>query len=365
MNEFEQIENYLNGSMSASEHAEFEKLMEQNKDLKSEVLLQEQMNDVLLDKFLLQEKAFMQNFNYQQQTTGWYKYLFAGLSVLSLLSIPFFINTRQEADKVEQQLIVEKNNLVSDNNEKNPQEEIQVPIVVENKVVKTSPLPIKITSKEEITVSEKVDFPSITPKNKEIVIVPKKEEVVLTTIINQEIVKTSKQEIDIIKEDPCKTIKMNLSFEITKSCKNEETGEILIKAKSTYEYSLNQERFSKQSNYSHLTKGNYIIEIKDENNCVEEHEVFVGEKQCIEAPVYSFSESVEGGFEFSLLQNQKPYFLTIISKRGEKVFTKQIENSEWWDGTNLSGDKLLSGYYIVLIQFEGETVIKGSITVLP
>lgn len=365
MNEFEQIENYLNGSMSASEHAEFEKLMEQNKDLKSEVLLQEQMNDVLLDKFLLEEKAFMQSFNYQQQTTSWYKYLFAGLSVLSLLSIPFFINTQEKVE--EQPRIVEKNELVSEKNEIIP-EEIQVPIVVKNKVEKTTPSAIKTIPKEEKTVSEKVVSSPTKPKTKEIVIVSKKdkkEDVVPTTIINEEIVKTSKEEIDIIKEDPCKTVKMNPSFEITKSCENEATGEILIKTTSTYQYSLNEERFSKQSNYNYLAKGNYIIQIKDENNCVEKHEVFVGEKQCIEAPVYSFSESVEGGFEFSLFENEKPYFLTIISKRGEKVFAKQIENSEWWDGTNLSGDKLLSGYYIVLIQFERETVIKGSITILP
>lgn len=304
MNEFEQIEKYLNHTMSISERLDFEKLMEQNKNLKSQFLLQQEVNELLLDKFLLEEKQFIKDFMAQQpKSSNWKKYVGLASAVFLIVGVGafFYEPSKKEVKKME------------------------YPIKPINNIVQ------KV---EKINVS--IDTIHKTQNNHAIVenILPSKKQDKTNDIVEFSQDKTINNQSN--------KIVIYQEYEVGKDTILPEKPKIVIHQKYEIEKSTNAPFVEKKENKTS----------KEEKNQIED-------------PVYSFSESIQGGFEFTLFENQKPYYLRIISKKGEEVFAKQIENTEFWEGMNMKGQKVPQGYYIVFIEFEGEQIIKGSITILP
>jgi len=158
---------------------------------------------------------------------------------------------------------------------------------------------------------------------------------------------------------PCVTLSAEL--EIIASCQEETNGEIhVLDQNENYTYSIDGEQ---STDFLSLSAGSYLLEIKDQNNCLTQKEIYIDQKQCVSHD-YIFNKAFDSEVNFHL-KEENGTIRIIHVKTGREVIHLLFDNGEpsSWDGQDSQGISTPTGYYLVLINYQSGENVKGTLTI--
>jgi len=350
---FDDIENYLNGTIENREA--FELAMTLNPELKQKVQVTELANNLIIENRLLAVEELVKN-QANKPAFSVKKWL-TGLGLLSLIGATlFFLSVDKEIkpaqqtnqNPVKQDIKIEekKSSDINPSPEENQNKKKETSVKVESKLPETN------------IIHENKDFQVISPTK--------------TDTVKQEVGKFEKQinlkpaepKIDL-PVDPCKNAAITISTTIKESCYGQENGYLQIVSieggTEPYQKTLQNSVNEDVSNYTQLASGKYKLSITDKNGC-KKTQSFVVENRFCEIDD-SFNPSL--GETWNIPSFTEIGILTIRNSAGNIVFEKEIPASETliWDGKNKNGE-IETGYLLFFIQYKSGSKQKGSVTLV-
>ena len=159
---------------------------------------------------------------------------------------------------------------------------------------------------------------------------------------------------------------VTLDAEITKaSCATTNDGSILLSVNGgTPPYFFSWSNSELTPSIYDLSKGNYIVEITDNNNCEFKRKYFVGEVgECLNIPTV-FTPNGDGNNDTWVIRNIENYetvFIQVINDTGIPIYTS--DNYNPWNA-EVDGIKIKDGVYYYIIVLDGETSFSGPLTII-
>jgi len=156
---------------------------------------------------------------------------------------------------------------------------------------------------------------------------------------------------------------------INPSCKGKSDGSIII-AKNLVAGGAQPYKFSVGSGFKSLPafydleQGNYMVSVMDQNGCISEQSVELGEKSCTENKDYSFNPDVEN-WKIPSFENGNGA-ITITDKTEKILFKSNLPKGQSleWNGKALTGELLETGTYLYLTESEQGEIRQGYIVIL-
>ena len=351
---YSQIEKYLNKELSVDDRILFENRIASEPDLANQLKEMQEAHLLLLDKFLLDEKEMMKQFEYKStvdsknKTSKWW---FGGfLLITGVLTLLFLTPQKKESIKATSQTksttdIVD----LADENSNVAKESIK-PVVTEKEKNRVSnieqSLPPIDSNKQTSALIDSIPLPSITF--------------------------SSKKEKDQ-KAGNCDTSTISVLTTRLKPCQELSNGQLTIISISggspPYSIKWNNDSTNNDSTLINLKADTYALEITDTNQCQTIEQIILEDSLCETVSKLpdlnlSFSRSFEEGVLLPNFDNQD-YHITIITKKGNQVLEKNMFGGEefLWTGETEQGE-LPVGYYITIFKVSNQAY-KGSITILP
>lgn len=165
--------------------------------------------------------------------------------------------------------------------------------------------------------------------------------------------------------DPCKKVTLQAEFSIQSTCKGEQAGSIALSRCSggykPYHFKVYDIHNNPSHDFMHLEAGSYKILITDAKACNSWQEVIVPEKSC--QSHYTINPFINETWESPKMD--KKGYLKIVDKKGNIYFSQNLAPAEvlFWDGKSNNGD-IKSGYYLFFIQYEDNSMINGTVTII-
>lgn len=180
---------------------------------------------------------------------------------------------------------------------------------------------------------------------------------------------TEKQE----EEDVCNSTRISGDALTTSTCKHKSEGTIKILeskisgGEAPYTFSIDGENFATSSTFRNLKKGDFTIQIKDNNGCVDTLTTAnVTEKSCSKS-ISVIIAPKEGSYWHMPVQGDNATVIIKTSK-GKEVFTKTIVSGspDVWKGHNNDGEELPADYYYFTLHYDtpDKDDLTGVITIM-
>lgn len=141
------------------------------------------------------------------------------------------------------------------------------------------------------------------------------------------------------------------------------TGRLTVVAdgQGTLTYSLNGGVFQEQPLFYDLSKGEYEVEVRDGQQCLQRQAVTISE-EC-ESEVYvpdAFSPNYDGVNDTWEIKSRvlEDIIINIYNKWGEKIFYSKQGQRQYWDGT-YKGDLVSPGVYTYQMEWHAQNGIRN------
>ncbi len=374
---FDLIESYSKGQMSIAQQEEFETLLHTNNEVRAQYEEFKDAEELMLDKFLIEEKAKMKSFDYEKalrkpgfigKTT-----LFIGvLSVLLIGGLYWFLDDDASSGQKQQ-----NSKPVEVPFGDNLSEETSPPVkqVIDRTepeggdvIIANNSHPIeRIESINNLESTDSISFTNNT----------KKAEVVDETGLEDKEVHKQNKDISTSKQNganPCLETDLRLGSLIgTNSCIGQNSGKIEVGEVrggiKPYTMEIDKINYTGSvSNIENLKAGNYDVRVMDSLGCDITKTVTVGEVCCTQDYtldlIFSWSESYDE-FTWPSICNQS-YYVSILTRSGEEKLKELIRANEstTWDGRDSKGNQLSPGYYILLYKLESGEILRKGLNIL-
>jgi hypothetical protein len=341
----ETIESYVANLLSEQERTAFETMMMQDAGLKEAVENEKTLFNLVLEQDLNTIKNKIKTDLYTSENKN-IKYKSIGVAALLIASITatYFYATLKNTDTIQKErveiIVPQKIDSTIQNEKDSAKSE-------KEKRYKSKPITQQTLL---IDTNKPIQTNKIIPKIKDSTLTAKNELIVKQTEIEEVI----KNEISIKKE--CVFEKIEAHLTSSPSQKGLSTGAIRIKLPNSISeklvFSLNTNNtFVKDSHFSDLAKGEYLITAKDTKEC--EYQLgksIVKETNCITEYQKTFSPDLENPWQIPVLINEDAS-IVIKNKMGENVYIYhgKIGNEIYWNGQSSSGNDASTGVYKIFV----------------
>jgi hypothetical protein len=170
----------------------------------------------------------------------------------------------------------------------------------------------------------------------------------------------------------CSSFGLSNAIKTYPSCQDEPTGKISINVSeitggtSPYLISVSKiaSSFTDKADFLYVKSGNYLVSIKDKNECLLKKEIEVEERECAKANVFVFTPEFE---KWKIPVKQKKYgTIKILNKSGILVYQSELsyETENYWDGNSSIGQPLETGYYTYRLNYTDGDQESGSVSIM-
>ena len=360
---YDRIEAYLNGEMSSSERAAFEKELSLNQKLSKEVDKHKLANDLVLENRLLSVKDIFQQEHFKAtQQSSYSKYIYSALALAVAVgtAIALFVYTNDQAESKEEVKVVETStrtsslNSIEINKEKDSRSS--------QSQLEQTPEPTYLR-KQDVQLIEEQHKLNVIPvetnveKNPTDIIIP-----IQKVETNQDEKTSNKTEVA---KNVCADVVIKADIKTSATCLHESTGNVLVYniQGGTKPYAVAIHNSHKESVVNGtLTAGIYQIHITDSKSCEKIYSnIQIVEKDC---PIdYSFNPFI--GEKWSIESYKSEGQLEIYNKGGVLHYKMNVDanSANEWTGVGFN-NQIMLGYYIFVIKYADGTVKKGSVTIV-
>ncbi|MCP4521290.1 MAG: hypothetical protein GY827_06315 [Cytophagales bacterium] len=369
-NTYQLIQDYLRGSLSkeqeeavlqrASQDAEFNQLLEEEKSL------HDLIEGTVQSEIETEVKQAFQKEKNKQNIKSWIPNIGVFIVFVGTVYLLFFL----------QENIQEYANPPSTKEEKQPSEvqskdSVSQHTTTQNNIVPTEPKKETRHSNPNNTENP-VSVPNTTKdtsRNTQ-TIIDSTDQVDVNIIKQKDSIPTTNQGIpsnvvgSIVEDaqNPCEKLQAEVSIDKELPCLFGDKGIINVEVEGgqePYVFQLNS-NISEEGNFDELTKGMYVLLVRDANNCIiTSQNIELKTKRCQELPL-AFDPSF-GAWTYET--EGELVELKILSRFGKVVFTQSEENPAW-EGTNNNGEELPTDDYLFIISKNGIVIDKGNVTIV-
>ncbi len=384
---YEQIEKYLTGNLSGEEKLAFERQISSNPEIELALENNRQLANLIEESTLLEIRDSIQNIHNQNPGgkgrgfSGKKAIFFSAIIVVTAIFIStLFFNrsNRNNSDTLVPQVPI----VDSTSNEKDIDENRRV--AENNSVNPKKPVKSEGTTKNQIKPENEVPEPISTavPKTAETTYDKEKKAKAKSPDIPDSIMHTSpalpqppiedKAPLPISSRDSvdCDTVQISADIQTDVSCEERATGKISIwissmkGAEPPLSYSIdNGKNFKYESQLVDLLPGNYIVWLKDKNNCLTKAGSYlIGSIICD----YEFIFAPDKGERWEIPTKNQNGTIKIYTRQGTLVFTQLFEEGEIieWDGSSQNGIPQSMGVYRFILEIKNEEPIFGNVTIV-
>lgn len=356
---YEQIESYVNGTMSENERFSFEKEMAQNTALKEEVEIFGLMETIVVgahyNELSSKMTADIQKIDNRNKIKKW---VLISLAII-IPSVLFWGISKKE------------NNPISTQKETKSES----PTKVEHEsiaVVTPTELKEKTEKENKFNISKKIEPKSDEKQPEEKIIqqpqimaIEQKEEK-STTELPYSQKENKSEEIKLI--SPCETTSIQFVATPSPSCEGEQNGKIEVSeksisgAKKPYQSQLDNGKIQDILSYFDLEEGKYNYTLIDANGCKSKKEISIKTKSCQET---KFVLNPAYGKFLDLNDFKNVRKIEIYNQSGVLIFIEKSPNLNYtWEVKDLNGKSLEAGVYALIIESNDGKIEYGQITVI-
>ncbi|MBT1699217.1 gliding motility-associated C-terminal domain-containing protein [Fulvivirgaceae bacterium PWU4] len=358
--QFEQIERYLNGQLSAPELSAFESRLQADPLFSQEVKQHRAVHDLIIDQGLLELKAKMKAYDagYADNPGAWQIVSTIAL-VVSLSAVGFLNPGKLQTEPVNGPAIV----ITTPDDHKTEPVVTSRPGTLKTSAV-TRPLFEPAPENRIDTITLKLDTVSTTPPLR----IASRDTILAPRILPRLSAPSTPSRVTMPRLVPCALTTAALKINVTESCNTLATGVITIdKASATegtppLEFSIDGKNYRQAYTFTDLYPGIYYLTARDAHGCVsnEAQEITVGEKDCREHE-YSFYPDKGEVWKLPVTATTSGK-IEIYNRNGSLVYTSLITNGHpsQWDGT-INGQALPMGSYSFVLVTEGR-IMSGYVT---
>ena len=385
---YELIEKYLTGALSGEEKIAFENQISKNPELANSVEDQRLLAELIEEGTLLEIRNSIQMIHEENPggakggiTVGRILLISAIVFIASLILYTLFFNdtgkknfeppamdhpivdstSTEDQKSVTEEIPVEsQHELEQTEQQDEPNKNNQRETIKENNQLKSDG-PVASRMEEKKDLKTEPDTLSISE-------VPGKEKVIDS--MEKEI--RDDKPVNVFQEDSinCDTVIIQADIQTEESCKERATGKMVVKVSSgrgalpPYSISIDNGRnYQYKSIINKLMPGNYIVWLKDRNNCLSEvGSYLIGSVVCD----YEFIFAPDKGERWEIPTKNQSGTITIYSKQGTLVFTQRFEEGEiiTWDGNSLNGNSQSMGVYRFILELDDNKPVVGNVTIV-
>jgi len=355
---YQEIENYLNGSLAGGEKTAFEQRLAVDQELQDKVALSKLANDLVVENRLLNVKQTLHDAHTNNGGSGlWKKIVIGAAGILLVSNAAWFIFKNKENNNSSVEKIVKTEtpsvtapetstlkgtiNKSRNNTNNATTNNIQNPVtnsVTEERIAVTDSIP-KTTTQAPVE-SNKQDAGAKETS------VPPVQQIVVT--------------------DPCQDVNIKAKVTTVNPCDGEDNGSITISGikngTAPYTIQVNDQSGNTIYSYNNLKSGGYSATVTDSKGCTHQiSNISLTGKKC--SKDYAFNPFVGDVWQVPVSENSGT--LTIFDKSGSLYSQKELAagSQETWDGHSQQGE-LKTGYFIFTINYTNGTTINGSVTVI-
>jgi len=353
---YQEIENYLNGSLTGEEKNAFEQKLNTYQELQNKVKLSKLANDLVIENRLLNVKQVLYDTHNNNSGSGlWKKIVISTAGILLVGNAVWFIfsNKENKNTTVEGTVKTESPSTITSNSENTTSQGV---ISKSKNNTTSSTVNIQQSIVNE-TAEEKVNSIDSLPKNPIQTVTGKQGEGAK---------EVSSPPQPTIATDPCQAVQIKAKVTTVNPCEGEENGSIIItgikNGTAPYNIQLNDENGNTIHSNNNLKVGSYSAIITDSKGCTHEiSNISLSGKKC--SKDYAFNPFVGDVWQIPVSENSGT--LTIHDKAGDIYLQKELAagNQEVWDGHSQQGE-LKTGYFIYTISYTNGTTVNGSVTVV-
>jgi len=357
---YELIESYLNGTLPVSEHAAFEKQME-DIDFKRKVEQHRFANLLIKKNGLLAIKELVAKEDQLAEKKATIKKAILSASVVLLASIAVFWFTPPSPPEKQALSPVPKKAETIQSKTASPNEMEHA--IAEKKAEAKSP--VLSTKKETATkpvIEKNPETPLILPEVREM-----PSTVAPSAIPEQEQIQEKKEwsaQASASTNRLCEKVELVAHVQASPSCQDGHTGSIHVTGfkggSSPYSFTVIEEGQTVSSPL-HLAAGKYAVSIKDAYGCIKTLEnIWVKEQDC--KTEFSFNPFNGEVWEIPVYASKGT--LTIYDELGNVYFRSEIgaETKTTWSGYSVKGE-LKTGYFPFVIKYQDGYTKEGSVSI--
>jgi len=367
------IDNYLNDGMSEKERSAFEEKMASDETLSAKVTEVRNTNEAIYYASLAEMKKQIgqdiKNIQYKP-AFNWTKATYISIASLAVLSgITAYLisdNSKSETNKTESIKALKETeekslqkNTISSPQDKDPDRQ-KLPSI---------PFPTNKEMKDTLSLRDKVIDESFLPDNNIRKIQEESSNIVSEnkTLPNntdsdnkKPIISSSNNNANIVCD---KSFKINTEA----SCKQKETGSIVILSDSEYDYTFQVDNYISSGSrcvLQDISAGDYEIRVTYGKECLYTKKITVPEKWCGMNSSYSFNPDYNEKWTMKYEPGASGT-LSIFDRFGKEIYTNTFgSGNEEWKGTDKDGLTLAVGVYIALINYSDGRKEKVELTII-
>lgn len=389
---YELIEQYLNNLLSANERSEIDARIKSDPGFAHEVEQQRKVQNLITEKSFLaiREELGKIHSNYQGTKTsfkgkgrGW-QWGLSGITIAIIISLVFFINKSYDIKENPNEIIPtiadsDKDSTIQSKKqiEKNIHTQVQntkIDITTHPQIQNQSNKNLETFEIDTVKQQANSKVEPVVSNNKENLtennpLIPNKESDIENTIIPEEVDNNKNEQTSELNKKDCDDVVITSDIDIEKSCSDKPTGKIKIKSETIkggnapYLVSINNSEYYTQFIFEKLRMGNYIISIKDNDDCRSLlGNYFIESIDCS----YEFAFAPDKGELWKIPVQTSPAEIKILNKNGQLVFAQLLEpDVEYeWNGRTQNGDELPMGAYIFFIETGNNEPFHGTVTII-
>lgn len=361
---YQQIDDYLDGTMNQADHRAFEAELANNSELLAEVEMYRLTNEVVRasasNELRREIQSGIKNFDRKETIKKW---TIGGLVAFLITAAVFtYFITKSETNEPD----------------KNSNKETPITILQqENTVVTDSVFEGKDTNTSKTTKPVVTKKKTTKPDSKEEVIENKKDSTVTPIAVVPKVQTNTDSSISITKSNPekpkvqtldCSGFKLENTPEVQATCQNKFEGAIdfttvkISGGKEPYTLQSSLSNSTKLDKFNNLSAGTYQFQLSDVQGCKENISLEVPEKICRQKD-FIINTSVGESWQ-PPADRSETYDIQIVDVKGKVVFSQNRVSNWEWKGIDNYGQVLPSGLYVYLIKFDDQKMHNGQITII-
>lgn len=379
----EKIDRYLEGNMSAQEHAAFENKIDGDPSLAEKVEEMRYTNEALHYAHLsvLKEEIGedLKNIKYRPRKRL-YRTLTISALVLSLgggIGVFLYESSEPEKEQISPPLhefddtvSQEENKPITIQPEKNPEKDSQEEKTSANdtsepkRTVTTSAVPDHapaVNNRQTDKQGNADDNESITEDT------TTQQQYVAADSANSTQTDTARQQTDLTPDPVMPTCDQSFTIDTSPSCKDEATGTIEVLLSEDKTYTIEVDGRKKQhynGEFEDISPGDHAVTIHYGDGCTFDKSVTVPEKWCSMNKSYSFNPDYGEKWEIRYEKGAEGTFTIYNAMRKEIYRSNFGAGGESWDGTDVNGNIAPVGNYIAIINYNDGRKEKVNLTIV-
>lgn len=360
---FEQIEDYLNKGLDASQRAAFEKTLHESPELSQKLRVHELANDMVVENRLLSVNAAL--LSHHNSQNGLSKGMKLGIATVltasSIGALLYLINSPSDQkpsplvanEKVvnssKEMPIIAKNTAKTDDNTK---EKIEIGKKPTQKNVVSGP--IAQTADEKTSTSQTIKHPELKPAP--------------TELKNETLVKDTKQSTEPVATKPqldkCVGLQLHAALGQTSPCYGDQNGRLWLSEGKGGTAPYHIQIFDENKHpvpTQNLSSGRYEVLLTDANGCIGKQSVIIQHKFCDKD--YIFNPFAGDNLEIPAYHANGQ--LKIFDKQGNIYASSSVQTDvpATWNGQSKNGE-MNEGFFNFVIEYSDNMIAKGTITIV-